>query len=399
MSDASLYSDIASLRETVKSGNESIDDASRTKALKAAKDLVAELSSPIERAIQDVSVNLAVPMALRMGVQLGIFTAVQDHKTEGTTTQQIAEGASASPIVVGQILKVLSAANYVLEVGVQLYKPSALTAVMADPIMEATTRATFDIGQPCVTYGPEFFRRNGNQFPSSVEDTPFQLAMKTRLSYWDWLGENQSLAEDFQQFMTIKQQKTPCWVDWFDVNGIILDGFRNNNKESILLVDVGGGEGHYTNAFNSKFPDAGRHVLQDLPHVLSNITNPPDATELVAHDMFKPQPVKGARVYYLHWILHDWSDTQAREILAHIVEAMEPGYSRLVINENIIPDRDCDYNVACLSMLMMVQVGALERTELQWRELLSSVGLTDISFYQTPEGPGGGEGVIVAVKS
>lgn len=99
-------------------------------------------------------------MALRMGVQLGIFAAIQDHKTEGTTTQQIVESASASPIVVGilpppasmhygltvsrpgQILKVLSAANYVLEVGVQLYKPSALTAVMADPIMEATTRAT-----------------------------------------------------------------------------------------------------------------------------------------------------------------------------------------------------------------------------------------------------------------
>lgn len=250
-----------------------------------------------------------------------------------------------------------------------------------------------------MAYGPEFFRRNGNQFPSAVDDTPFQLAMKTRLSYWDWLGENRSLAEDFQQFMTIKQQKTPCWVDWFDVNGIILDGFRQDDKESILLVDVGGGEGHYTNAFNSKFPDAGRCVLQDLPHVLSSITNPPDATELMAHDMFKPQPVKGARAYYLHWILHDWSDTKAREILAHIVEAMEPGYSRLVINENIIPDRDCDYNVACLSMLMMVQVGALERTELQWRELLSSMGLTDVSFYQTPEGPGGGEGVIVAVKS
>lgn len=47
--------------------------------------------------------NFAVPMALRMGVQLGIFTAIQDHKTEGTTTQQIAESAGASPIVVGML--------------------------------------------------------------------------------------------------------------------------------------------------------------------------------------------------------------------------------------------------------------------------------------------------------
>lgn len=56
MSGASLYSDIASLRETVKSGNESIDDAARIKALKAAKGLVEALSSPVETAIQDVSV-------------------------------------------------------------------------------------------------------------------------------------------------------------------------------------------------------------------------------------------------------------------------------------------------------------------------------------------------------
>lgn len=264
---------------------------------------------------------------------------------------------------------------------------------------ENSNNSSFDIGQPCVTYGPEFFRRNGNQFPSSVEDTPFQLAKKTKLSYWHWLSENPSLAVDFQQFMTIRQQKTPCWVDWFDVNGIILDGFKNGDQESVLLVDVGGGEGHYTKAFNYKFPDAGRCVLQDLPHVISSISNPPDATQLMAQDIFEPQPIKGARVYYLHWILHDWSDTQARKILTHIIDAMEPGYSRLVINENIIPDRDCDYNVACLSMLMMVKVGALERTELQWRELLNSVGLTDISFYQPPGGSGEGEGVIVAVKS
>lgn len=39
-------------------------------------------------------------------------------------------------------MKVLSATSYVLEVGVQLYKPSPLTTIMADPVMEATTRAT-----------------------------------------------------------------------------------------------------------------------------------------------------------------------------------------------------------------------------------------------------------------
>ncbi|KAL4918826.1 hypothetical protein BDW62DRAFT_200468 [Aspergillus aurantiobrunneus] len=282
MSGTSLEEEIVSLTRTANSTRETLDEATRIKALKAARGLVEALSSPVETAVQAVSLSFAVPFALRMGVQLGVFKAIRDHdhnhQGQGITTDEIAGRSGASPLVVEQVLRVLSATGHVLETGMQLYKPSALTIVMADPIMEATTRATFDIGHPCVTYGPEYFRRNGNQFPTSVTDTPFQLANNTNLSYFDWLGENPSLAQDFQQSMTIKQQKTPCWVDWFDVEGVILDGFQDMDMdEAILLVDIGGGEGHYTHAFNRKFPHApGRRIIQDLPHVISSITSPPD---------------------------------------------------------------------------------------------------------------------------
>lgn len=42
-----------------------------------------------------------------------------------------------------QILRLLSASRYVLETDVQTYKPSPLTMVMADPTLEATTRAWY----------------------------------------------------------------------------------------------------------------------------------------------------------------------------------------------------------------------------------------------------------------
>ncbi|OOF96311.1 hypothetical protein ASPCADRAFT_206493 [Aspergillus carbonarius ITEM 5010] len=98
----------------------------------------------------------------------------------------------------------------------------------------------------------------------------------------------------------------------------------------------------------------------------------------------------------MHWILHGWPDEQARKTLTNIVAAMEPGYSRLIINDYIIPDRNCDFPTACMSIMMMVQVGAFERSEKQWRELLSSVGLKDIMFYQPP---GSAEGIIEAITS
>ncbi|KAE8150972.1 S-adenosyl-L-methionine-dependent methyltransferase [Aspergillus avenaceus] len=387
----SLEDQIASLAQTAQS--QALDDAARLRSLKAARSLVEALGSPPETVIQDVVLNPVLLMALRMGVQLGVFQAVRDG--DGVTAQQIAAKAGASAIVVDQILKPLAAAGYVRETGVQTYKPSPLTMAMADPTLEATTRACFDIGNFCTTYAPEYFHRNGNQFPTSAEDTPFQLAKNTPLSYFNWLGENPSLAKDFQQWMTLKQQATPNWVDWFDVPGTVLDGFRNQPDE-VLLVDVGGGEGHYLHAFNKKFPDApGRRILQDLPQVISSIADAPAQTELMAHDFFTAQPVQGARAYYMHWILHDWRDEQARDILQNIVAAMEPGYSRLIINDQIIPDRDCDFATACIGIMMMLQVGALERTEKQWRGLLTSVGLTDVSFHQAP----GAEGIIIARKS
>lgn len=157
---------------------------------------------------------------------------------------------------------------------------------------------SFDIGNYCSTYAPEYFRQNNNQFPTSAEDTPFQLAKKTPLSYFAWLGENPSLAKDFQQWMTLKQQATPNWVDWFDVQGNLLHGFRNR-PDDVLLVDVGGGEGHYLHAFNDKYPDApGRRILQDLPQVISTINKTPKDTELMAHDFFTVQPVKGTKICF-----------------------------------------------------------------------------------------------------
>ncbi|KAF7590961.1 hypothetical protein BBP40_002213 [Aspergillus hancockii] len=403
-SSMSLEDQITNLTQTVRSNRDSIDDAARFKALKAARGLLEALESPPEAVIKDVVLltrewpgkNPVLLMALRMGVQLGVFQAIRDGQGDGVTTQQLAEKSGASDIVVDQIMKLLSAAGYVLEEDVQKYKPSPLTMAMANPTLEAATRACFDIGNYCTTYAPEYFRRNNNQFPTSVEDTPFQLAKNTHLNYFQWLGENPSLARDFQQWMTLKQQATPNWVDWFDVHGAILDGFRNEPKD-VLLVDVGGGEGHYLHAFNRKFPDApGRRILQDLPQVVSGIKDSPEATELMAHDFFTPQSVKGARAYYMHWILHDWCDEQARDILSNIVTAMHPGYSRLIINDQIIPNRDCDFSTACISIMMMLQVGAFERTEKQWRALLASVGLKDVSFHQPP---GGGEGIIVATKA
>ena len=53
-----------------------------------------------------------------------------------------------------------------------------------------------------------------------------------------------------------------------------------------------------------------------------------------AHDFFTPQPVRGAAVYFMKHILHDWSDPYAARILKQIVPAMAPT-SRIVFMEGL----------------------------------------------------------------
>jgi hypothetical protein len=41
--------------------------------------------------------------------------------------------------------------------------------------------------------------------------------------------------------------------------------------------------------------------------------------------MFEPQPVAGADIYMLKWILHDWPDAESVAILRALVPALKPG--------------------------------------------------------------------------
>lgn len=102
----------------------------------------------------------------------------------------------------------------------------------------------------------------------------------------------------------------------------------------------------------------------------------------------------GARAYHLRAILHDWPDDKCQQILKHIVIAMRPGYSKLLLSESILPDRGARAFPAALDVQMMALHAGRERTEGQWRSLLASVGLCVIGVWQKVVG---GEGVIEAV--
>lgn len=52
----------------------------------------------------------------------------------------------------------------------------------------------------------------------------------------------------------------------------------------------------------------------------------------MAHDFFQKQSVKGAGVYLICNVLHDWSDKYAANILSNLIPALKKGSKVLVCN-------------------------------------------------------------------
>ncbi|KAI1408087.1 S-adenosyl-L-methionine-dependent methyltransferase [Hypoxylon sp. FL1857] len=254
--------------------------------------------------------------------------------------------------------------------------PAATRTVDALATFPAASEPT-ESGWALAHSSPPFPTSSGAETPSTLT-TP-------RQSLYDAIASSPARAVRFSTGMSAYSSGPGYVPDHFArARGDLLARLAKGSK----FVDVGGGFGHFVRALSRQY----RHVefvVQDLPRVISKAENPSgdlngDAQKnggndghivFQPHDFFKPQPVKGAAVYFLRWILHNWSDKYAIQILQNIGQAMDEN-SRLIIHDYCIDDlnklsirkRRAATN---MDIGMMQLLNAQERDESEWRELLA----------------------------
>lgn len=81
-------------------------------------------------------------------------------------------------------------------------------------------------------------------------------------------------------------------------------------------------------------------------------------------------------------MFHNWSDEKAAEILRNVVEAMDPDYSTLLIDDYVLPARQVQLRGAIEDILMLAVLNSLERTAKQYENLLSAAGLEIVNIYE-----------------
>lgn len=233
---------------------------------------------------------------------------------------------------------------------------------------------------------PYFLRDTGFKNPTDVEHSAFQVAYGQ--AYFDYIASDPDLKLCFHGLMAyFNKHVTLPWTAVYPIDQLISEA----KCDRPILIDVGGSKGHDVKQFLSSHPTAppGTAVIQDRAEVLKLIDDPVLLQEagpvrLMAHDFFTPQPVKGARVYFMHRIMHDWPDNQAEKIIRQLAGAMEKGYSKLLIYDILLSDRNPGIQAAMADISMMKLFSAKERSESDLHELLGNVGLKMVKIWGDP---------------
>ncbi|KAI1208147.1 putative O-methyltransferase [Annulohypoxylon truncatum] len=318
----------------------------------------------------------------RIAVELKLFELLKESGEQGMTAKDLATKTGADEVLLTRTLKHLAATNVVAETGDDKYIATRLSNAFTEPRFRDGIIYTYDVAGPSFRGLPEYLKKIKYALPTMLTDGPFQAAHKTELPFFAWLDQNPPYLEAFNSYMAAYRAGKPSWVDpgFYPISERLIEGFDAGSGDGVILVDVGGGLGHDLQELKEKHPSLpGKLILQDRSEVISTVSA--GAFQATAHDFFTPQPVKDARAYYLHSVLHDWGDDDCVKILEQLKPALKPGYSRLLINEIIVPDRNPTWPVTSMDQLVFVLGAMGERTEKHWESILKRAGFKISRIY------------------
>ncbi|PQE13582.1 Sterigmatocystin 8-O-methyltransferase protein [Rutstroemia sp. NJR-2017a BVV2] len=330
------------------------NNETRQEAVRLSRQITTALQQPESVAVELASSTL-VPMSARIVVDLGLFKHLVDaHRP--LTAADLASLSGAEELFIKylrlgkRILRPLAATHFVKEVAEDTWEATPVSEAMTQDGIAAGHRMLWEMLIGAAAKAPNYFKESGHRCPTNPQDGLMQYAFQTKL-HFRFLQHNVSHHTRFQYVHGEHYGHTRLLISEQILNGA--------TKEYPLIVDVGGGKGHHLQAFHEKFPAKGRLILQDLPHVLGEIVELDPAIERMACNFFEPQPIKNARVYLYHHILHDWSNYKCLEILQVLKGAMKPGYSKVLLHEMIALEQGATSFHARLDLTMMAFNSAL----------------------------------------
>ncbi|PWY93216.1 S-adenosyl-L-methionine-dependent methyltransferase [Aspergillus sclerotioniger CBS 115572] len=339
-------------------------EAQRT-LIAATGKLVELVSSPSDRLLE-VSSQYNESRCLHIAATLRIPDLLaKSQPQEGVTIEELATIVGVEKKKLGRIMRCLCSIHIFQEIRDGVFANNTISASLVDNdplrayiVMFASEALPQSLLDPDL--GPLY----------SVNETAWQRAIGTTKARWTWLEEeveqppppptgSSGYSGPFGPDLAHPTTFPPRRRSELEIFGLaMLGGGRVFGRahlfdypwgalgpDSATVVDVGGGVGGFCLQLSHLYSHL-RFVIQDRSPVLSQAEHEvwpqenPDAlargsVQFIVHDFFDPNPVIGADVYWLRYILHDWSDDYCVRILTNIKSAMR-SHSRLLICEQVM---------------------------------------------------------------
>jgi SAM-dependent methyltransferase len=152
------------------------------------------------------------------------------------------------------------------------------------------------------------------------------------------------------------------------------------------VVDVGGAHGVLLSSILHASPTT-RGVLFDLPHVIATAGERikalglSDRCDLISGDFFEAVP-DGGDLHLLKQIIHDWDDERTTRLLKNCHRALAPQGTLLLV-EMVVPPNNEPSPAQAMDLNMLVLLGGRERTEEEYKYLLTEVGFRLVRVIPT----------------
>ncbi|KAJ5519626.1 Winged helix-turn-helix transcription repressor DNA-binding [Penicillium fimorum] len=363
------------------------NEIERLKVRAAARQLLARVETPYERAWGFCFEQPVVFAALQTCINLGLWkswTAVGGEKSIDELVTFTTPTVDTN--LLRRLFRLLAAFNVVEETAEDRFKPTPFSNSIGDEStkvrasLQAATNQYLAAGHNLPTYLAKISYKE----PMEINTNNHSDSDPDGLNFFGRLQKSPACFEAFNGHMEAwTAWKTP-WTKVYDTTKL-LEGAKLDDG-SPFVVDVGGSTGIDISHVLAKHPDlpSGSLILQDLPEVIAKVQVDEKIMAMV-HDFFLPQPVKGSRAYFMHAVLHDWPDHNAKQMLVNTKDAMVKGYSKLFVYDIVLPPTGASISQATMDVEMMSLLSASERTQSAWTKLLADAGLQIVNFWPDPQ--------------
>ncbi|GFF50688.1 sterigmatocystin 8-O-methyltransferase [Aspergillus udagawae] len=406
------------------------------KTLLSASGLLTELVSDPSSRLLEVSSQYNEARALHIVAELRVPDVIARKESQQATIEELSEATGIEKRKLGRLMRCLCSIHIFQEVSPNMFANNTISAALVnnEPLRAYIIMFALDI-YSASDFLPKTLL-DAEKGPSyDVRKTAFQDTMGTTQTRWEWFEEqvaagqlkdypsggypgpwgptlNDKIKDKAPDELVTRPEHANFCLAMF-AGGLVFGGahlydYPWKSLGKAQIVDVGGGVGGFCIQLSRLYPEL-NFVVQDRAPALKQAQssvwpkeNPQALAEgrvsFMTHDFFHENPVKGADVYWLRYIMHDWSDDYCVQILSAIRESMGPR-SRILICDQVM-----NTTVGCKEIesapkplpanygyftryshqrdvAMMALINGIERTPEEFKDIAGRAGLVLRKIY------------------